>query len=193
MFCTPEMVDQKLLALRTGFFAKVISTDRSTATIQPLNKVQSIDGTVQAAAVITNVPIIESARHKIVTIQRTCMINGNNGCTFSGTIQGQSEGSLSNGTCQVSVQMGAEGQTVTASGTAAGTANGNVTGTCSGDVHCTCSTETRAHLALQWIQAGDTVYCLCGDRDVTHSKAGASNTPSNRHHDISDAVIIGLM
>ena len=120
MFCTSEMVDQKLLAIRTGFFAKVISTNKFTATIQPLNKVQSANGKVQTAAVITNVPIIESARHKI-------------------------------------------------------------------------SVNELGEASLNWIRSGDTVYCLCGDRDITYSKSGISNTPSNRHHDISDAVIIGLM
>ena len=193
MFCTPEILDQKILALRTGFFAKVISTDGYTATIQPLNKVQAVNGQAQTAAVITNVPIVESARHKIITVNRTCMINGNNGCSFSGTINGVSTGNLSGGTCQVQVQMGAEGETVTATGTAAGKTTGEVTGICSGGVNCSCSTETREHLALKSIQSGDTVYCLCGDRDITYSKAGTSSTPSNRHHDISDAVIIGLM
>ena len=120
MFCTSEMVDQKLLSLRTGFFAKVISTNKSTATIQPLNKVQSANGKAQTAAVITNVPIVESARHKI-------------------------------------------------------------------------SVNDIGEASLNWIKSGDIVYCLCGDRDVTYSKSGTSNTPSNRHHDISDAVIIGLM
>jgi hypothetical protein len=192
MFCTPEMLDQKLLQLRTGYFARVLAVNGDRINVQPLYSAQAVNGKATDAAVVTNVLVAESARHKIGTINRTCMINGNNGCTFNGTISGQSQASLSGGTCSVAVQMKAEGETVNATGTANGTANGQVSGTCSGDVNCSCSTESRTHLILIPISVGDLVYCVVADRDITNNSNGTSGTPTTRHHDISDSVCIAL-
>lgn len=43
------------------------------------------------------------------------------------------------------------------------------------------------------ISAGDTVLCICGERDITETKKGRFALPSTGHHRISDAVIIGCM
>lgn len=41
------------------------------------------------------------------------------------------------------------------------------------------------------IKKGDTVYCLCAERDITETKKGKFATPVQGRHMLSDAVIIG--
>lgn len=41
------------------------------------------------------------------------------------------------------------------------------------------------------LAAGDTVFVMVADRDITDTKKGKLATPSRRHHDLSDSVIIG--
>ena len=42
------------------------------------------------------------------------------------------------------------------------------------------------------IGPGDIVFCMCADRDITETKNGSMATPSvGRHHNMSDAVIVG--
>ncbi len=41
------------------------------------------------------------------------------------------------------------------------------------------------------VKKGDTVYCLCAERDITETKKGKFATPVQGRHMLSDAVIIG--
>lgn len=43
------------------------------------------------------------------------------------------------------------------------------------------------------ILVGDTVYCLCADRDITKTKTGVFDVPQIGHHEINDAVIICVL
>lgn len=50
--------------------------------------------------------------------------------------------------------------------------------------------NVSAGLALN-IKAGDTVYCLCAERDITETKKGVYAVPVQGRHMLSSAVIIG--
>lgn len=44
------------------------------------------------------------------------------------------------------------------------------------------------------LKAGDVVFCVCADRDITETKNGSMATPSvGRHHNMSDCVIVGVL
>lgn len=43
------------------------------------------------------------------------------------------------------------------------------------------------------IGAGDIVYCLCSERDITETKKGNFAIPPTGHHRISDSVIVGVI
>lgn len=43
------------------------------------------------------------------------------------------------------------------------------------------------------IEAGDIVYCLCSERDITETKKGKFSIPPTGHHRISDSVIVGVI
>lgn len=43
------------------------------------------------------------------------------------------------------------------------------------------------------VQAGDTVYCVCADRDITETRTGAFATPVTGHHSLAGAVVVGIM
>ena len=42
-------------------------------------------------------------------------------------------------------------------------------------------------------RAGDVVLCVCTDRDSTESRKGSFGTPTEGHHSLSDAFIVGLL
>ena len=46
---------------------------------------------------------------------------------------------------------------------------------------------------IKQIEAGDIVYCLCSERDITETKKGNFAIPPVGHHRISDSVIIGVV
>lgn len=41
------------------------------------------------------------------------------------------------------------------------------------------------------IKAGDTVFCVCAERDITETRKGNFDTPVQGRHSLSNAVIIG--
>lgn len=59
-----NIIEQRLLSLHTCYLAKVLSTDGETAKILPLGKVKAYGEEAKAQSVLTNVPIINSARYK---------------------------------------------------------------------------------------------------------------------------------
>lgn len=48
-------------------------------------------------------------------------------------------------------------------------------------------------VAVRRVQAGDTVYCVCADRDISETRAGAFATPVPGHHTLAGAVVIGIL
>lgn len=43
------------------------------------------------------------------------------------------------------------------------------------------------------IAAGDVVFCVCADRNITEAKKGVLSTPQIGHHSMSDSVIVGIL
>lgn len=43
------------------------------------------------------------------------------------------------------------------------------------------------------VQAGDTVYCVCADRDITETRTGTFAAPVPGHHLLTGAVVIGIL
>ena len=48
------------------------------------------------------------------------------------------------------------------------------------------------HLKVSPLKAGDLVLCVCAERDISSSVKGISTTPPVGHHEIKDAVVVGL-
>ncbi len=48
-------------------------------------------------------------------------------------------------------------------------------------------------VAVRRVQAGDTVYCVCADRDITETRTGAFATPVPGHHMLAGAVVVGIL
>ena len=57
-----EQIESKLLDLHCAYLARVISTTGTTATVQPLGKIKQIGRTAKSQAIVSNIPIIKSAR-----------------------------------------------------------------------------------------------------------------------------------
>lgn len=117
-------VEDMLLGLHTAFVAKVVKTDKKTATVQPLHMIKQIGEKEEKQPVLADIPILQSVK-KFKTVNRTCGL------------------------------------------------------------------ETREHIELVDIKAGDIVFCMCGERDITDAKDGKFNLPTE-HHSMKDAVVIGV-
>ena len=63
------MIETKLLNLHTAYLAKVVSVKGNYAKIQPLGKVKAYDGVTKIQAPLSNVPIISSARNKLIVTE----------------------------------------------------------------------------------------------------------------------------
>ena len=48
------------------------------------------------------------------------------------------------------------------------------------------------HLQVTPLKAGDIVLCVCAERDISSSVKGRSTTPPVGHHQIANAVVVGL-
>lgn len=62
-----------------------------------------------------------------------------------------------------------------------------------GEGGCSCTTETRKHLKKEWIKVGDIAYCVCADRDISQTKNGEMAVPIPGHHELKDAVVVGVL
>lgn len=40
---------------------------------------------------------------------------------------------------------------------------------------------------------GDTVFCVCADRDISETRTGSFATPAAGHHSLSGAVVVGIL
>lgn len=53
--------------------------------------------------------------------------------------------------------------------------------------------KNEGHLRVEPIKAGDLVLCVCAERDISSSSKGMSTTPPVGHHQIGNAVVVGLL
>ena len=53
--------------------------------------------------------------------------------------------------------------------------------------------DNEGHLKVEPIKAGDLVFCVCAERDISSSSQGVSTTPPVGHHQIANAVVVGLL
>ena len=44
-----------------------------------------------------------------------------------------------------------------------------------------------------YIEAGDLCVCIVSDRDITEARKGNSTVPSIGHHDIQNAIVVGVL
>lgn len=49
------------------------------------------------------------------------------------------------------------------------------------------------HVQVSFPKAGDIVFCMCADRDITATRHGNFATPVAGHHMISSCVVVGLL
>ena len=124
---TNHMLEQQLLHLHTSFIGRItkLSKDCDTACVQPLDLLKPLGQQAKRQAVLSDIPVLEHCRYRLVEEKRQCLINGNNGCSCNVT---------------TSVSTTVNVNTETGSGTGTGT------GTGSGTVNCSCREETRVHL-----------------------------------------------
>lgn len=47
--------------------------------------------------------------------------------------------------------------------------------------------------AARRVQAGDIVYCVCADRDITETRTGTFAVPVSGHHSLAGAVVVGIL
>lgn len=112
-----EMMEQALLQLHTGFFARVVGVNGNLATVQPLTMVKAVGGQPQKQAAIPNCPVLDSA------VKFTSL----------------------------------------------------------------------SPAVARRVQGGDTVYCVCADRDVTETRTGTFAAPVPGHHTLAGAVVVGII
>lgn len=145
-----DMIEAKLMDLHTAFLAKIVSTNGSTATVQPLNMYQQYGESAKKCAVIPNVPITKQARYRVHPTTITYLTSASISTTTGG------EGFLTS----------AKVNTNSGSSTVAGIAS---------------------------IAAGDVVFCLCSERNITEAKNGTVALPTLGRHTMSDCIIIGVL
>lgn len=61
-----NMIEEKLLGLRTAYIAKVVSLKGNTATVQPMTMIKQYGKPAQKAKVVSDVPILSNAKYKFV-------------------------------------------------------------------------------------------------------------------------------
>lgn len=54
------------------------------------------------------------------------------------------------------------------------------------------SADNVGHLKVSPLKAGDIVLCVCAERDISSSVKGTSTTPPSGHHELKDAIVVGL-
>lgn len=49
------------------------------------------------------------------------------------------------------------------------------------------------HLKVEPLKAGDLVFCVCAQRDISSAVKGMSTVPPVGHHQLKDAIVVGLL
>jgi hypothetical protein len=144
-----DAIEKKLLDLNVAYIAKILSTNGTTAKIQPLGMIKQVGETAKTKAPVSNVPIIESARYRLIEkkVQHVTDVS----------IETESsDGYLTSASLNI-------------------------------------QKETVTVLVKEPLKVGDTVMCLCADRDITDAKNGKNSVPVIGHHSMSDSVVIGIL
>ena len=167
---TDQSLEQKLLHIHTAFVGKItkLSKKCDKASVQPLDMLKPIGKKAIKQAVLSDIPVLEHCRYRLVEEERTCLKNGNKGCTCSTNVE-------------IDVSVNTD------------TGNGSGSGTCEGTVSCSCEEEKRKHLKKEPIKVGDICLCVCSERDNTETKQGKEAVPKLGHHSIKDAIIVGVV
>nr|DAW44151.1 MAG TPA: baseplate protein [Caudoviricetes sp.] len=56
-----------------------------------------------------------------------------------------------------------------------------------------CQATGNECVKFKKVQTGDIVFCVCADRDISETRHGGMATPRPGHHEISFAVVIGVL
>jgi len=73
-----NMIEEKLMSLHTAYLAKVVSTNGTTAKIQPLGNVKAYGNVAKKQSPLSNVPILKQARYKVTPKQITYVYSVSN-------------------------------------------------------------------------------------------------------------------
>ena len=61
------------------------------------------------------------------------------------------------------------------------------------DIELHCNESTHEITAdITYIEPGDVVLCVCGERDISETIGGGFATPPQGHHNLTDAVVVGI-
>lgn len=163
-----NMIESKLLNLHTCYLAKVISTDGTTAKIQPLGKAKQYGETAVDQSPLSGVPIANSAKWKYtketITYVKDVTLNTSTGSFATG------------------VSGGAESPAYVSS-----------TGNALTSATITQQKETKDIVTVKPIAAGDIVVCVCGERNITEARKGNNAVPPVGHHSMSDSIIVAIL
>lgn len=163
-----NMIESKLLNLHTCYLAKVISTDGTTAKIQPLGKAKQYGETAVDQSPLSSVPIANSAKWKYtketITYVKDVTLNTSTGSFATG------------------VSGGAESPAYVSS-----------TGNALTSATITQQKETKDIVTVKPIAAGDIVVCVCGERNITEARKGNNAVPPVGHHSMSDSIIVAIL
>lgn len=70
-------INKKLMDMHCGYIGRVISTDGSTATVQPLGMIKEIGGAARAQAIVANVPVACRYKFKEQPLTYVTGVSGN--------------------------------------------------------------------------------------------------------------------
>lgn len=73
-----NLIDESLMNVHTAYLAKVISTNGTTAKIQPLGNVKAYGQNAKKQAPLSNVPILQQARNKVTSKEITYVYDVSN-------------------------------------------------------------------------------------------------------------------
>lgn len=59
--------------------------------------------------------------------------------------------------------------------------------------HSVAVTGHGGHVRLSQIVPGDVVFCMCAERDISQVRGGNFALPALGHHQIQDAVVVGVL
>ena len=143
------IADEKLLDMDIAYIAKVISYSNGIATVQPLNMIKQYGEKAKMPSIVSDIPVLESARYKMKPAEISFVSNVTANTT-------QSQGYVT------SVSLNVE-------------------------------KDKMQVLTPTELTAGDLVFCVCADRDITEARRGNMSTPSLGHHNKSDSVVVGIL
>lgn len=172
-----NIIEQKLLSLHTCYLAKILSTDGTTAKIQPLGKTKEYGKEPLIQSPLTNVPIAISARYKFIPKEIEYVEDVDLSLT-----RGKPD-------IQISTTSGEDGFVTDVSATVGTTAGGDFLT----DAKLNVRKNTETIVVLEPLDVGDIVVCVCGERNITAAKKGQNVVPPVGHHSMSDSIIIGIL